>query len=86
MTCMPLTIAVENAGDARPARALRPAAGDWQSKSDVDAEVLTCASEVPDLTPLTLPTPMALRRSVIRRAGAVIRREPSWRRLMPLAR
>ncbi|KCA64007.1 transposase, partial [Mycobacterium tuberculosis TKK-01-0081] len=46
------------------------------------------ASEVFDLTPLTLPTPaqLALRRSVIRRAGAVIDANRSWRRLMSLAR
>ncbi|SGM19049.1 Uncharacterised protein [Mycobacterium tuberculosis] len=55
---------------------------------DTDAEVLTRASEVFDLTPLTLPTPaqLALRRSVIRRAGAVIDANRSWRRLMSLAR
>ncbi|WP_033895450.1 IS110 family transposase, partial [Mycobacterium tuberculosis] len=94
MTWLPLTIAVENAGDtmhmagARHCARLRGAIV-GKSKSDViDAEVLTRASEVFDLTPLTLPTPaqLALRRSVIRRAGAVIDANRSWRRLMSLAR
>ncbi|WP_412768902.1 IS110 family transposase [Mycobacterium canetti] len=94
MTWLPLTIAVENAGDtmhmagARHCARLRGAIV-GKSKSDViDAEVLTRASEVFDLTPLTLPTPaqLALRRSMIRRAGAVIDANRSWRRLMSLAR
>lgn len=94
MTWLPLTIAVENAGDtmhmagARHCARLRGAIV-GKSKSDViDAEVLTRSSEVFDLTPLTLPTPaqLALRRSVIRRAGAVIDANRSWRRLMSLAR
>ncbi|WP_230871974.1 IS110 family transposase [Mycobacterium canetti] len=94
MTWLPLTIAVENAGDtmhmagARHCARLRGAIV-GKSKSDViDTEVLTRASEVFDLTPLTLPTPaqLALRRSMIRRAGAVIDANRSWRRLMSLAR
>jgi transposase len=94
MTWLPLTIAVENAGGtmhmvgARHSARLRGAIV-GKSKSDViDAEVLTRASQVFDLTPLRLPTPaqLALRRSVIRRAAAVIDANRSWRRLMSLAR
>jgi hypothetical protein len=78
MTWLPLTIAVENAGGtmrmvgARHSARL-PGAIVGKSKSGViDAEVLTRASQVFDLTPLILPTPaqLALRRSVIRRAAA----------------
>ena len=54
----------------------------------IDADVLTRAGQVFDLTPLKLPEPaqLALRRSVIRRAAAVIDANRSWRRLMSLAR
>lgn len=94
MTWLPLTIAVEKAGGtmhmvgARHSARLRGAIV-GKSKSDViDAEVLTRAGQVFDLDPLMLPTPeqLALRRSVIRRAAAVIDANRSWRRLMSLAR
>ena len=94
MTWLALTIAVEKAGGtmhmvgARHSARLRGAII-GKSKSDViDADVLTRAGQVFDLTPLKLPEPaqLALRRSVIRRAAAVIDANRSWRRLMSLAR
>ncbi len=94
MTWLPLTIAVEKAGGtmhmvgARHSARLRGAII-AKSKSDViDADVLTRAGQVFELTPLTLPDPaqLALRRAVVRRAAAVIDANRSWRRLMSLAR
>ncbi|GFG85592.1 IS110 family transposase [Mycolicibacter algericus] len=94
MTWLQLTIAVEKAGGtmhmvgARHSAPLRGAIV-GKSKSDIiDADVLTRAGQVFDLKPLILPTPqqLALRRSVIRRAAAVIDPNRSWRRLMSLAR
>ncbi|XTL04156.1 hypothetical protein ACQKB2_17920 [Mycobacterium tuberculosis] len=93
MTWLPLTIAVENAGDtmhmdgARHCARLRVRSWEEQVRRH-RRRGSHRASEVFDLTPLTLPTPaqLALRRSVIRRAGAVIDANRSWRRLMSLAR
>ncbi len=93
MTWLPLTIAVERAGGTMHMVGARHSAGlrgaiVGKCKSDViDADVLTRAGQIFELTPLTLPDPaqLALRRSVIRRAAAVIDANRSWRRLMSLA-
>lgn len=94
MTWLPLAVAVEAAGGtmhlvgARHCARLRGAIA-GKNKSDViDADVLTRAGQVFELTPLTLPSPaqLALRRAVLRRAGAVTDANRSWRRLMSLAR
>ncbi|WP_207597782.1 hypothetical protein [Arthrobacter sp. D5-1] len=60
-----------------------------KNKSDViDSEVLTHAGEIFDPPPLILASPgqLALRRAVVRRAGAVVDGNRYWRRLLSLAR
>ncbi|MET1154097.1 transposase, partial [Arthrobacter sp.] len=60
-----------------------------KNKSDViDSEVLTHAGEIFDPPPLVLASPgqLALRRAVVRRAGAVIDGNRYWQRLLSLAR
>ncbi|MET3143562.1 UNVERIFIED_ORG: hypothetical protein ABIB13_003299 [Arthrobacter sp. UYEF2] len=94
MTWLALTLAVERAGGqmemigARHSSRLR-AAIMGKNKSDViDSEVLTHAGEIFDPPPLVLASPgqLALRRAVVRRAGAVIDGNRYWRRLLSLAR
>jgi hypothetical protein len=94
MTWLALALAVERAGGqmgvigARQSSRLRGAIM-GKNKSDViDSEVLTHAGEIFDPPPLVLASPgqLALRRSVIRRAGAVIDGNRYWRRLFSLAR
>ncbi|MDV6297224.1 IS110 family transposase [Rhodococcus aetherivorans] len=79
MTWLPLTVAVEAAGGtmhlvgARHSARLRGAIAGKNTSDVIDADVLTRAGQVFELTPLTLPSPaqLALRRAVLRRAGAV---------------
>lgn len=94
MTWLALTLAVERAGGqmsmvgARHSARLRGAIM-GKNKSDViDSEVLTHAGEIFDPPRLVLASPaqLALRRAVVRRHGAVIDGNRSWRRLMSLAR
>ena len=94
MTWLALALAVERAGGqmdmigARHSARLRGAIM-GKNKSDViDSEVLTHAGEIFDPPPLVLASPaqLALRRAVVRRAGAVIDGNRYWRRLMSLAR
>ena len=94
MTWLALTLAVERAGGememigARHSSRLRGAVM-GKNKSDViDSEVLTHAGEIFDPPRLVLAGPgqLALRRAVVRRAGAVIDGNRYWRRLLSLAR
>ncbi|BCO37714.1 IS110 family transposase [Mycobacterium heckeshornense] len=94
MTWLPLTIVVEKAGGtmhmvgARHSARLRGAIV-GKSKSDViDADVLTRASQVFDLAPLTHADARAVGVTPISdpRAAAVIDANRSWCRLMSLAR
>jgi len=94
MTWLALALAVERAGGqmemigARHSSRLRGAIM-GKNKSDViDSEVLTHAGEIFDPPPLVLASPgqLALRRAVVRRAGAVIDGNRYWRRLLSLAR
>ena len=94
MTWLALTLAVERCGGhmsmvgARHSARLRGAIM-GKNKSDViDSEVLTRAGEIFEPPRLVLPSPaqLALRRAVVRRAGAVIDGNRCWRRLMSLAR
>jgi hypothetical protein len=94
MTWLALTLAVERAGrqmemiGARHSARLRGAIM-GKNKSDViGSEVLTHAGESFDPPPLVLASPgqLALRRAVVRRAGAVVDGNRYWRRLLSLAR
>ncbi|WP_186760256.1 IS110 family transposase [Arthrobacter alpinus] len=94
MTWLALTLAVERAGGqmamvgARHSARLRGAIM-GKNKSDlIDSEVLTHAGEIFDPPTLALPSPvqLALRRAVVRRHGAVIDANRTWRRLMSLSR
>jgi hypothetical protein len=75
--------------DRRPPLRAAARGASWAKKSDVIySEVLTHAGEIFDPPPSILASPgqLALRRAVVRRAGAVIDGNRYWRRLLSLAR